>query len=115
MGGVIKKFMRTIVPRVLLILASLLPLGSVLAQPFTIVMLPDSQNYVSFTHQKSAGFALDGRDLYLRQMEHIASKGVSNGGDVVFVAAVGDVWQHLLRGTDPEHESRGIRAIDHEY
>jgi hypothetical protein len=101
-----------IVPRrLLLILAALLPAGLALAQPFTIVMLPDTQNYVDFTRQKSAGFALDSSELYLRQMEHIASKGLANGGDVVFVAAVGDVWQHVLRTTDPEHERRGIRSV----
>ena len=92
-------------------MACLLPAGLALAQSFTIVMLPDTQNYVDFTHQKSAGFAVDGRELYLRQMEHIASKGLSNGGDVVFVAAVGDVWQHALRGTDAEHEKRGVRSL----
>ncbi len=104
--------MRSTIARALLLLATLWPLGSVLAQPFTIVMLPDTQNYVDFARQKSAGFALDSRELYLRQMEHIASKGVRNGGDVVFVAAVGDVWQHLFRLTDPEHERRGIRSIE---
>jgi hypothetical protein len=95
----------------LLVLAGLLPASLALAQPFTIVMLPDTQNYVDFTRQKAAGFALDGRELFMQQMQHIASQGVANGGDVVFVAAVGDVWQHVLRRTDPEHERRGIRAI----
>jgi hypothetical protein len=66
---------------------------------------------VDFTKQKSAGFALDGSEIYLEQMRHIASKSVANGGDVVFVAAVGDVWQHLSRATDPEHQRRGIRSI----
>ena len=97
--------------RILLILVGLLPAGLLLAQPFTIVMLPDTQNYVDFTRQKAAGFALDSSDLYLRHMEHFACRGVANGGDVVFVAAVGDVWQHVLRGTDPEHESRGVRSV----
>jgi hypothetical protein len=93
------------------VVACLLPVGLLLAQPFTIVMLPDTQNYVDYTHQKSAGFALDGRELYVRQMEHIASRGLRSGGDVVFVAAVGDVWQHALRNTDTEHERRGVRSV----
>lgn len=81
------------------------------SKPFTVVMLPDTQNYVDFTRQKSAGFALDGKDLYLQQMAHIAGKGIANGGDVVFVAAVGDVWQHLVSDTDQEHVDRGIRSL----
>ena len=103
--------MRFLLARLLFVLAGLLPASLLLAQSFTVVMLPDTQNYVDFTQQKAAGFALDSSELYLRQMEHIASKGVANGGDVVFVAAVGDVWQHVLRGMDPEHERRGIRSI----
>ncbi len=110
-GALERPCMRAFVQRLLLVVASLLPVGLALAEPFTIVMLPDTQNYVDFTHQKSAGFAVDGRELYLEQMRHIASKGVANGGDVVFVAAVGDVWQHALRETDPEHEKRGVRSL----
>ena len=70
--------------RTLFAAACLLPIRIVVADPFTIVMLPDTQNYVDFTRQKAAGFALDGSELYLQQMRHIASKSVSNGGDVVF-------------------------------
>ncbi len=94
-----------------LVVAGLLPASLVIAQPFTVVMLPDTQNYVDFTKQKASGFALDGSEIYLEHMRHIASKGVANGGDVVFVAAVGDVWQHLSREMDPEHARRGIRSI----
>jgi hypothetical protein len=103
--------MRVAPVRLLLLLAALLPAGLGLAEPFTVVVLPDTQNYVDFTKQTSAGFALDGSEVYLTQMRHIASKSVGNGGDVVFVAAVGDVWQHLSSGTDPEHERRGILSI----
>jgi hypothetical protein len=103
--------MRSLLRRLLFALASSSLACFALAEPFTIVMLPDTQNYVDFTRQKAAGFALDASELYLRQMEHIASRGVGNGGDVVFVAAVGDVWQHVLRGTDPEHERRGVGPV----
>ena len=81
------------------------------AEPFTVIHLPDTQNYVDYTRQKSAGFALDGVDLYLEQMRYIAGKSVANGGDVVFVAAVGDIWQHVLRDSDPEHAGRGIPSL----
>jgi hypothetical protein len=103
--------MRISPAHVCLVLAGLWSAGFGHAEPFTVVVLPDTQNYVDFTKQKSAGFALDGSDVYLEQMRHIATKGVANGGDVVFVAAVGDVWQHLSREMDPEHERRGIHSI----
>jgi hypothetical protein len=103
--------MRAVFER-LLIVASLLVAASAGGEPFTIAMVPDTQNYVDFTHQKSTGFVLDASELLLEQMTHIAGKSAANGGDVVFVAAVGDVWQHVLRGSDPEHERRGVRSID---
>lgn len=81
------------------------------AEPFTVIHLPDTQNYVDYTRQKSAGFALDGVDLYMEQMRYIAGRSVANGGDVVFVAAVGDVWQHVLRDSDPEHAGRGVPTL----
>jgi hypothetical protein len=103
--------MKAVVGR-LIVVACLLAAGPAVGEPFTIVMVPDTQNYVDFTHQKSAGFVLDANELLVEQMTHIAGKGVASGGDVVFVAAVGDVWQHVLRGSDPEHERRGVRSID---
>ena len=80
-------------------------------EPFTIVMIPDTQNAVDFTRQKAEGFAIDSSEIFLQQMQHIASRSVSNGGDVVFVASVGDVWQHLTSDTDPGHVARGIEAL----
>lgn len=79
--------------------------------PFTIIMLPDTQNAVDFKQQEAAGFPFDSSDIYLEQMQHIAGRGVSNGGDVVFVASVGDVWQHVSSDNDPAHEARGISAL----
>lgn len=78
---------------------------------FTIIMLPDTQNAVDFTQQRVAGFAIDSVDIYLEQMRYIASRGASNGGDVVFVASVGDVWQHVSSDKDPAHEARGVSAL----
>jgi hypothetical protein len=74
-------------------------------------MVPDTQNALDATQQKSAGYAIDSRDIFLEQMRYIASRSVSNGGDVVFVASVGDVWQHVSSGSDPAHEARGVRAL----
>jgi hypothetical protein len=36
---------------------------------------------------------------------------VASRNDVVFVAAVGDVWQHQTLDIDPEHAARGLKAI----
>jgi len=39
--------------------------GAALAQPapgrFTIAVIPDTQNYADFTHQRAAGFPFDAR------------------------------------------------------
>ena len=59
---------------------------------FTIVVIPDTQNVVDFTRQKAEGFAIDSSEIFIEQMEYIAGRAVSDGGNVVFVASVGDVW-----------------------
>jgi len=78
---------------------------------FTIAVIPDTQNYVDYTRQQSTGFAIDSSELFIQQMKYISDKGLANGGDVVFVSSVGDVWQHLLSDMDPEHLERGIDAV----
>lgn len=77
---------------------------------FTLAVIPDTQNYMDYTHQSSAGFALDAADLFIEQMRYIAANGVSQGGDIVFVAAVGDVWQHQSKVVDDAHVARGVGA-----
>ncbi|MEZ4355756.1 MAG: serine/threonine protein phosphatase [Myxococcota bacterium] len=76
--------------------------------PFTIAMIPDTQNYVDFTHQKDHGFAIDAADLMRQHLGWVAAHGIRNGGDVAFVASVGDVWQHQSLPIDPEHAAKGI-------
>jgi len=71
-------------------------------------MLPDTQNAVDFTQQTAAGYPIDSSEIYFEQMRYIAARGAPNGGDVVFLASVGDVWQHVTSDRDPAHESRGI-------
>ena len=82
---------------------------------FTIAMVPDTQNYVDFTHQKDQGFAIDASELYLQQMEWIAANAVSQGGEIAFLASVGDTWQHPSEAIDPEHEAMGIGRIDNPF
>ena len=81
-----------------------IPAGEALR--FTIAVIPDTQNYVDYSHQQSEGFAIDASELFLAQMRDIAARK-----DVAFVAAVGDVWQHATLRIDPEHAERGFEAI----
>ena len=76
--------------------------------PFTLAVIPDTQNYIDFRHQKAENFELDSSALFLQQMQYIADHSVNKGGDIVFVTAVGDVWQHQTRTIDAEHLQRGI-------
>lgn len=82
---------------------------------FTIAVIPDTQNAVDFKHQKAEGFAIDSSDIFIEQMRTIAQHGVKQGGDIAFVASVGDVWQHQTSNKDPEHFARGVTAIDNPF
>lgn len=82
---------------------------------FTIAVIPDTQNYLDYKHQTNAGFALDSSTLFIEQMQYIADRGVSNGGDIVFVASVGDVWQHQTKAIDEVHAKRGFDLIENPY
>jgi hypothetical protein len=73
---------------------------------FTLAVIPDTQNYLDYKHQTGEGFALNGSDLFIQQMQDVASRE-----DVAFVVSVGDVWQHQTLEIDPEHAARGLKAI----
>lgn len=75
---------------------------------FTLAVIPDTQNYIDFRHQKAENFEIDSSDLFIQQMQYIADRSVANGGSIVFATAVGDVWQHQTRIIDTEHVKRGI-------
>ncbi len=75
---------------------------------FTLAVIPDTQNYIDFRHQTAEGFEFDAADLFIEQMRFVAANGVGNGGDIAFVASVGDVWQHQTKRIDEEHRRRGI-------
>ncbi len=77
--------------------------------PFSIAVIPDTQNYADYTHQKNAGFAINAGDLFIEQMQYIANNAVTNGGDIAFVASVGDVWQHQSKSMDDAHAERGFK------
>ncbi|MCT8001981.1 serine/threonine protein phosphatase [Sphingomonas sanguinis] len=78
---------------------------------FSIAVIPDTQNYTDFEHQTEAGFPFDARELFYQQMAYIARNARSQGGDIVFATAVGDIWQHATERMDADHAARGLRAI----
>lgn len=82
---------------------------------FSIVAVPDTQNYLDYTHQRAAGFALDAVDQFHAQMQFIADQSIARGGDVAFVTHLGDVWQHQTVAMDAEHEAQGFKAIDNKW
>lgn len=79
---------------------------------FTLVVIPDTQNAIDYTRQIAEGFAIDSVEIFLEQMEHIANRSIENGGDVAFVASLGDVWQHVTLDMDPAHRVRGFTAVE---
>lgn len=76
---------------------------------FTVAMIPDTQNYVDYTHQKASGFPFDAVEQYYEQLRWIAANARSNGGPIVFATHVGDLWQHYSEWMDPAHEARGFQ------
>lgn len=80
-------------------------------ESFTIAVIPDTQNYMDYTHQKNEGFPFDASQLFLDQMKFIADNVESAGGDIAFVTSLGDVWQHQTLAIDPEHEKRGFKRV----
>lgn len=76
---------------------------------FTIAAIPDTQNYIDYTHQTAEGFKFDANKMFLDQMAYIAANLESNGGDIAFVTALGDVWQHQTLAMDPGHAARGFK------
>jgi len=77
---------------------------------FTIAVIPDTQNYLDYTHQKAEGFPFEAGEMFIEQMQYIAANVESVGGDIAFVTSLGDVWQHQTLKIDPEHEARGFKA-----
>ena len=78
---------------------------------FTIAVIPDTQNYVDFSHQKNEGYSIDAADIFIQQMEFIAQNTQTRGGDIAFVTSVGDVWQNYEIGVDKDHYGRGMRKL----
>ena len=84
-------------------------------EQFTIGVVPDTQNMISYKHQQQEGFALDGAAQFIEQMQTIAQWRDASGAPLAFVAGVGDVWQHQTLEMDEEHARRGFVAIPNVY
>ena len=81
------------------------------ATSFTIAAIPDTQNYLDYSHQTAAGFPFDANQLFLAQMRYVERNLKSQGGDIAFVTALGDVWQHATLEIDPAHMARGFKSV----
>src|SRR3546814_4961922 len=46
---------------------------------FTIAVIPDTQNYIDFSHQREAGFPIDAKEIFFDQMAYIARNARSAG------------------------------------
>ncbi len=78
---------------------------------FTIAVLPDTQNYLDYTHQTAEGFPFDANEMFLEQMQFVADNLESAGGEIAFVSSLGDVWQHQSLAMDEEHKARGFERV----
>jgi hypothetical protein len=76
---------------------------------FTIAVIPDSQNYLDYKHQRAAGFPIDAAGMLFDQVDFIARNVKSAGGEIAFVTHVGDVWQHATGGIDAAHLALGLQ------
>ncbi len=92
----------------ILLAVLILPAANAADRAFTLAVIPDTQNYIDFRHQKAEGFELDGSAMFIEQMRYVAANAVGNGGDIAFVASVGDVWQHQTVPIDEDHKRRGF-------
>jgi hypothetical protein len=78
---------------------------------FTIAVVPDTQNYVSYNHQRTEGFPFDASEQLFAQLRYIAKHLRSAGGDIAVVNALGDQWNHQSLRIDPDHAARGFNWV----
>src|SRR3546814_8328666 len=52
------------------------------------------------------------RSLFFDQMQYIAANAESEGGDIAFATALGDVWQHASQRMTPEYAAKGHKHVD---
>jgi hypothetical protein len=82
---------------------------------FTVAVIPDTQNYVDYSHQTEDGFPFDAREIFYDQMDYIARHARSQGGEIAFAVAVGDIWQHAVKTMDQAHARLGLKAVPNKF
>jgi len=110
--GLLSKFTRWIRRAVLVALALALAPAHAADRAFTIAVIPDTQNYIDYTHQTAEGYRIDASAMFLEQMAYVAANVESAGGEIAFVTSLGDVWQHQTMDMDPGHRARGFKRVD---
>ncbi|HTP26801.1 MAG TPA: hypothetical protein VMK12_14255 [Anaeromyxobacteraceae bacterium] len=78
---------------------------------FTVAVIPDSQNYLDFTHQTAQGFPFDASTILDQQIQYVADNAMGSGGSIAFLSDVGDTWQHQSLDIDPDSVAKGYSAI----
>lgn len=82
------------------------------ADPFSVAVICDTQNYSSYRNQREAGFPFNAREMLWDMMQYIAANARKNGGDIAFVSGLGDSWQHPSSwGPDAPHVERGVSCV----
>ena len=87
----------------------------VYAEPFTIAVIPDTQNYVNYSTNRSMkpSYSLHQVDFYYNQMQYIADNSVKNGGNIAFAVHVGDFVSHWGKSFfEWECADIGMRILD---
>src|SRR3546814_15106490 len=66
------------------------------AQPdpdaFTNAVIPDTQNYIDFSHQREPGFPIDAKEIFFAPLEYIEPHPRSPGGRLGLAPPLGDPW-----------------------
>ena len=99
----------------ILLLINILFFSRLFASPFTIAVIPDSQNYTDYRYQtiSTPPFAIDFVDVYRHQIEYIAKNSVSRGGDIAFAIHLGDnVLHHGDQEIEWELADKTISILD---
>ncbi|HWU01419.1 MAG TPA: metallophosphoesterase [Novosphingobium sp.] len=108
-------FARTLLAASMLVMPALAGAQAPADKSFTIAVIPDTQNYVDYTHQKEEGFAFDAAPMLMEQMKFVADHTRGQGGDIDFVITLGDAWQHQTLPIDPGFAARGFRRGDNPF
>ena len=87
------------------------PAGDRSRHDFTLAVIPDTQNYLDYTHQTAAGFPFDAHTMLDQQLAFVARNARRNGGDIAFASVLGDVWQHQSLAIDAESVAKHYSAI----